>query len=544
MGNYPRPRNVLCHKVDVNLEVMNGLGKFAKNKDAKLRGIQGNIARCVVPALKIVEGVLSKEMNESQIIETALDAVTLLASANGQLNQVRRDTLKSGLQPHYQSLCHMENGDGTSQWLFGDNLSDRIKSAAQGGKVTRQRGPYGFMQPFARGRRGYQFHPYAQAYTGRGGYAPTRPSRPFLGKSEMQALRHKIKRECNEGPNNATAAVNIIPPEYTNEYACCFRPEGQVPTEPGQQCERQEAVRVTTPADNPEELVGKLNPKICVQKWGPQFEAGRVSLCVDKWAEITSDRYILGGIRGYKLVFHEEPRQDRPMPEIRFTQTEREFVRQEIQCLIQKGVLVTAEHMNGEFISNIFLREKKEKGKYRMILNLKHLNKFTEKVHFKMDTLMTTLALVTPGCTFMSFDFSDAYYSCSIFPPHRKYLRFLFEGNLYEFTSLPNGLSSAPRFFTKIMKIALTHLRKKAGITISGYLDDNILVDYQNSENATGKGSFAAELFQNLGFTINVAKSVMFPTTKIEHLGFIIDSKLMLVSMTEHKTEKILGLIK
>ena len=200
--------------------------------------------------------------------------------------------------------------------------------------------------------------------------------------------------------------------------------------------------------------------------------------------------------------------------------------------------------MKGEFISNIFLREKKEKGKYRLILNLKHLNKFTEKLHFKMDTLLTTLALVTPGCTFMSFDFSDAYYSCSIFPPHRKFLRFSFEGKLCEFTCLPNGLSSAPRFFTKISKVALTQLRKEQGITISGYLDDNILVNYQSAEKATENGSFTAELFQDLGFTINIAKSVMFPTTKIEHLGFIVDSNLMLVSMTEHKTGKIIELIK
>lgn len=230
------------------------------------------------------------------------------------------------------------------------------------------------------------------------------------------------------------------------------------------------------------------------------------------------------------------------MPEMRFSGDERRFLRAEIGALLKKDVLVRAQHVEGEFISNVFLVEKHEKGQYRMILNLKHLNKFMEKKHFKMDTLLSTLSLVTPGCTFRSFDFSDAYYSCSVFPPHRKYLRFFFEGILYEFTCLPNGLSSAPRFFTKIVKVVLSHLRERWGVTISGYLDDNILVHYAELMKALEDGRQSADLFQKLGFTINVPKSVFFPTEIIVHLGFIINSVTvtMLVSMTENKTGKII----
>ena len=209
--------------------------------------------------------------------------------------------------------------------------------------------------------------------------------------------------------------------------------------------------------DNAE--VGKSILDIKVDHWGPNFKSGRVSECVDAWAKITSDRFILNDIRDFKLSFTCPPTQERPLPELRFTPAEREFIRSEMTALLNKNVLIKAEHAPGEFISNIFLREKKEKGKYRMILNLKYLNKNVEKIHFKMDTLWSTLALVTPGCSFLSFDFSDAYYSCRVFPPHRKFLRFLFEGELYEFTCLPNGLSCAPRFFTKIMRVALAHLR-------------------------------------------------------------------------------------
>ena len=61
-----------------------------------------------------------------------------------------------------------------------------------------------------------------------------------------------------------------------------------------------------------------------------------------------------------------------------------------------------------------------------------------------------------------------------VFPPHRKYLRYMFENQLYEFTALPSGLSSAPRFLTKIavtprcisINEISTHVRIKASLCI------------------------------------------------------------------------------
>ena len=160
------------------------------------------------------------------------------------------------------------------------------------------------------------------------------------------------------------------------------------------------------------------------------------------------------------------------MPTIIFSDTEPQFVRLGVDNLLKKGILVESQHILGEFVSNIFLRKKKGVDKFHTILNSKHLNNYVKKKHFKMDTLLPILPLITPNCTFVSFDFSYAYYSCSIFPPCRRYLRFTFEGRLYEFTCLPNGLSSTTRFFTKIMKVALSHFIEYMDITISGYLNE------------------------------------------------------------------------
>ena len=106
---------------------------------------------------------------------------------------------------------------------------------------------------------------------------------------------------------------------------------------------------------------------------------------------------------------------------------------------------------------------------------------------------MSVMALITPNCTFMSFDSKNAYYSVSIFPPHRKYLRFMFEGDLYEFTCLPNGLSSGPRVFTKLMKVVMTYLRQSHDITISAFLDDNLVINYEDIMVGLEKGRITAD---------------------------------------------------
>jgi hypothetical protein len=106
----------------------------------------------------------------------------------------------------------------------------------------------------------------------------------------------------------------------------------------------------------------------------------------------------------------------------------------------------------GKLSLQSFCDPKKETGKVRVIFNLKHLNEAVTYRKFKMDTLESAIKLMKPGCFMTSIDLRDAYYSVPITPKHRKYLKFMWRGVLYQFTSLPMGLTSSPRLFTKILK--------------------------------------------------------------------------------------------
>ena len=87
-----------------------------------------------------------------------------------------------------------------------------------------------------------------------------------------------------------------------------------------------------------------------------------------------------------------------------------------------------------------------------MVLNLKELNSFVEYEHFKMESLRSVTDMMTLNCYMASIDIKDAYYIVPIALENRKYLKFAWRDTLYQYTCLPNGLSSAPRIFTKIMK--------------------------------------------------------------------------------------------
>ena len=60
----------------------------------------------------------------------------------------------------------------------------------------------------------------------------------------------------------------------------------------------------------------------------------------------------------------------------------------------------------GEFISSIFVRPKKD-GTNRMILNLKDLNQHVQYFHFKMETLIDAIRLMTPNCFMGSVDLKE-----------------------------------------------------------------------------------------------------------------------------------------
>jgi len=108
----------------------------------------------------------------------------------------------------------------------------------------------------------------------------------------------------------------------------------------------------------------------------------RLKQFVSVWQTITFDysTCILSSIKGVKIEFVDYPKQTMIPREYNFDATEFVIIDKQIEKFLQTGVIETTTHCEGEYISKIFIRPKKD-GSYRLILNLKNLNQFVQYHH-------------------------------------------------------------------------------------------------------------------------------------------------------------------
>ena len=138
---------------------------------------------------------------------------------------------------------------------------------------------------------------------------------------------------------------------------------------------------------------------------------------------------VLDMVHGQHIEFDTAPFQNHPKPQPIYNDYKRGVINSEIDKLLNEAVIACTEHKPREFVSAIFVRPKKD-GAHWMILNLKDLNEHGQYHHFKIETLIDAIRLMTPNCFMASVDLKDAYYSILIAKEHQKYLKFEFEGSL------------------------------------------------------------------------------------------------------------------
>ena len=148
-------------------------------------------------------------------------------------------------------------------------------------------------------------------------------------------------------------------------------------------------------------------------------------------------------------------------------------VEEEVQKLLAKGTIRKVEPCPGQFISRLFLIAKKD-GSFRPVVNLKLLNRYIARVHFKMEGINMLKDLLLGNNWMASIDLKDTYLLVAMKAEHEKYFRFVWAEQTHEFQCLPFGLSSAPRVFTKFLKPVVGLLRQQ-GIRLVIFLD-NMLV--------------------------------------------------------------------
>ena len=108
-------------------------------------------------------------------VTSLVDALALLATANQDVNQRRRDDHRADLNQAYKGLC--KGDQEASALLYGDDITTRIKDINESNRVASKLGtaskpptPFPSRQG-QRGRMSYtRAHPYAAGSSGRSGW--------------------------------------------------------------------------------------------------------------------------------------------------------------------------------------------------------------------------------------------------------------------------------------------------------------------------------------------------------------------------------------
>lgn len=214
----------------------------------------------------------------------------------------------------------------------------------------------------------------------------------------------------------------------------------------------------------------------------------------------------------------------------------------ELSRLVQVGALEPGH--SAKFVSKAFLVPKGE-GKWRLVFDLRHLNKHCADFSMQFETLKKLRHLSRKNDFMFSFDLQDGYYSLGIAEQDRDYFTVDIQGTLYRFAALPMGWNASPYHFCTLMDQMVRYLRcpnmqttsssywkplalkgvKWKGVKILPFVDDFLVISSSVPE-ALEQRDFVNDLLNRLGLLRAPEKGQWEPVQTLTHLGLTIDTRL------------------
>ncbi|KAL0157682.1 hypothetical protein M9458_030689, partial [Cirrhinus mrigala] len=291
----------------------------------------------------------------------------------------------------------------------------------------------------------------------------------------------------------------------------------------------QQLVRLS-PAGHPlqdTELAAQTTPEASLERLVPFVDylaAWKLLPNVSAWVLRTVER-------GYRIQFGAPPPFNGVFPTV---------VSPEQGLVMEQEVgtpVVSPQDRESGFYSQYFIVPKKDGG-LRPILDLRLLNLSVMRLKFKMLTVNQALSQIRSEDWFVTIDLKDSYFHVSILPQHRKFLRFAFKGEAYQYRVLPFGLALPPRTFTKSVDAALAPLRLR-GIHILNCINDWLILAQLEHMAVQHRDVVLAHL-KELGLRLNAKKSVLSPLQRTTYLGAVWDSTTMQARLSPARIESIL----
>lgn len=257
------------------------------------------------------------------------------------------------------------------------------------------------------------------------------------------------------------------------------------------------------------------------------------------WREWSVSKVVLGWIaEGYRLPWKDGPCPPHEARNHAGAQQYAEFVDSAVAEMLREGAIAKATS-KPKVVSPLNVVPKKTPGKYRLILDLRFLNKWLHIPRFKFEGLRNLADILRPGDHMVQVDLQSGYYHLGMHPDSWEYMGFEWRGVYYIFKVLPFGLASAPHAFSKLMREFVGCLRSQ-GLRLLPYLDDFL---FAIAERLHQTAAYIRSMFAAAGLQVNEEKSSFDPSQICTHLGFEVDTAAGLFRVPQGRWDNLLDSI-
>lgn len=271
---------------------------------------------------------------------------------------------------------------------------------------------------------------------------------------------------------------------------------------------------------------------------------GRVQRAAAAWRRYTRDPFILDVVsNGWRFEFASSPTYLPPRP-IHLEPEADAALHEQLSRLLSIGAVrrLSSSEVDDVVVWNPIFVVPKHTGSYRLILDARHLNSFLVHLPLRMEHLRKVRRILKPHDFLISCDLKDAYLTCGLNPDMLRFTAFMYDGIAYAFTSMVFGVSQSPAVFSRLAAVPMRMIRQ-LGCRASFYLDDDVLAHSSASELIRYRNIYIQLLYE-LGFELNIEKSVLAPSHSLVHLGFRMDTIRFVFSVPHQKISGIKHLIR
>lgn len=206
----------------------------------------------------------------------------------------------------------------------------------------------------------------------------------------------------------------------------------------------------------------------------------------------------------------------------------------------------------GVHINRFGVLEKKQAGKWRLIVDLSHPAKYSVNngispelcslTYTKVDQVAQKILELGPGTEMGKIDVKSAYRIVPVHPADRHLLGMQWDGQVYVDAALPFGLRSAPKIFNALADALEWILKHKGVLHLWHYLDDFITIGSPGTEECKLFMDIMIETCRRLGVPLAECKMVG-PVLCIVFLGIEINSVAMELRLPLEKLLRVKELV-